>query len=61
MRLQDGETLVIGGLISKEEEKQFAKIPFLGDIPILGQLFQNRSSRTSNEEIMIFIKAQILQ
>ena len=61
VRLQDGETLVIGGLISKEEEKQFAKIPFLGDIPILGQLFQNRSSRTSNEEIMIFIKAQILQ
>lgn len=61
VRLGDGETLVIGGLISKEEEKQFAKVPFLGDIPVLGQLFRSRSTKVSDEEIMIFITAQILQ
>ena len=61
VRMLDGETLVIGGLISKEEEKQFSKIPFLGDIPVIGKLFQNNSTKTSEEEVMIFIKAWILQ
>lgn len=61
VRMLDGETLVIGGLISKDEEKQFSKIPFLGDIPVIGKLFQNNSTKTSEEEVMIFIKAWILQ
>ncbi len=60
VRLQDGETLIIGGLISKDEEKHFTKVPFLGDIPILGKLFQSSSHLESEDEIMIFIKAKIL-
>ena len=60
VRLKDGETLVIGGLISREEIKQLQKIPFLGDIPILGNLFKATSSKVTEEELTIFIKATIL-
>lgn len=60
VRLKDGETLVIGGLISREEIKQLQKIPFLGDIPILGNLFKANSSKVTEEELTIFIKATIL-
>ena len=60
VRLKDGETLVIGGLISREEIKQLQKIPFLGDIPILGNLFKATSSKVAEEELTIFIKATIL-
>ena len=60
VRLKDGETLVIGGLISREEVKQLQKIPFLGDIPILGNLFKATSSKVTEEELTIFIKATIL-
>lgn len=60
VRLKDGETLVIGGLISREEIKQLQKIPFFGDIPILGNLFKATSSKVTEEELTIFIKATIL-
>ena len=60
VRLKDGETLVIGGLISREEIKQLQKIPFLGDIPVLGHLFKATSSKVTEEELTIFIKATIL-
>lgn len=60
VRLKDGETLVIGGLISREEVKQLQKIPFLGDIPILGNFFKATSSKVTEEELTIFIKATIL-
>lgn len=60
VRLKDGETLVIGGLISREEIKQLQKLPFLGDIPILGNLFKATSSKVTEEELTIFIKATIL-
>ncbi|ORU01036.1 type II and III secretion system protein [Anaerovibrio sp. JC8] len=61
VRLKDGETLIIGGLISREEVKQLQKIPFLGDIPILGNFFKATSTKTTEEEITIFIKANILR
>lgn len=60
VRLKDGETLVIGGLISREEVKQLQKIPFLGDIPVLGNFFKATSSKVTEEELTIFIKATIL-
>ena len=41
VRLKDGQTMVIGGLIGSDEAKQMSKIPFLGDIPILGNLFKH--------------------
>ena len=59
VRLQDGETMVIGGLIGSEETRSLSKIPFLGDLPILGAFFRSVRTSKSESEIMIFLTAQI--
>lgn len=53
VRLKDGQTMVIGG----DEAKQMSKIPFLGDIPILGNLFKHIQKSKSDTEVMIFLTA----
>lgn len=60
VRLKDGETMVIGGLISSEEIKSMSKVPFLGDLPILGNLFKSVHSSVANSEIFIILKAKIV-
>ena len=57
VRLKDGQTMVIGGLIGSDEAKQMSKIPFLGDIPILGNLFKHMQKSKSDTEVMIFLTA----
>lgn len=58
VRLRDGETMVIGGLIGSDEAKQMSKIPFLGDIPVLGNLFKHVQKSKSDTEVMIFLTAR---
>ena len=54
VRMRNGETLVIGGLINEEEQKRLQKVPFLSNIPLLGELFKNRTTtKTKTEVIMI--------
>ena len=60
VRLCDGETMVIGGLIGSEESKTLSKVPFLGDLPVLGAFFRNLKRSHSESEIMIFLTAHIL-
>lgn len=57
VHLKDGQTMVIGGLIGSDEAKQMSKIPFLGDIPILGNLFKHIQKSKSDTEVMIFLTA----
>lgn len=57
VRLKDGQTMVIGGLIGSDEAKQMSKIPFLGDIPILSNLFKHIQKSKSDTEVMIFLTA----
>ena len=57
VRLKDGQTMVIGGLIGSDEAKQMSKVPFLGDIPILGNLFKHIQKSKSDTEVMIFLTA----
>lgn len=59
VRMLSGETLVIGGLINEEEQKSIQKIPFLSNIPILGELFKNRSSRKNKTEVLIILTPYI--
>ena len=60
VRLKDGETMVIGGLIDSDESRALSKIPFLGDLPVLGAFFRSvRTSRTETE-LMIFLTAHVL-
>ena len=58
VRLKDGETMVIGGLIGSDEARQMSKIPLLGDIPILGNLFKHIKKSKSDSEVMIFLTAR---
>lgn len=60
VRLKDGETMVIGGLIGSEEANSLRKIPFLGDLPILGAFFRNLKKSSSESELMIFLTAHVL-
>jgi type IV pilus assembly protein PilQ len=55
VRLRPGETIVLGGLIQSNEDIQVSKLPILGEIPILGRLFQNRSKTSTETELMIFL------
>ncbi len=59
VRLKDGETMVIGGLIGSEEARSMSKIPFLGDLPILGNFFRSIKNSKSESEIIIFLTAHI--
>ena len=59
--VRDGEPMVIGGLIGAEEEKSVSKIPFLGDLPILGALFRNYRKSKSESELVIFLTAHVLE
>jgi len=60
VRLKNGETMVIGGLIDSDESRSFSKIPFLGDIPILGAFFRSVRTSKTETELMIFLTAHVL-
>ena len=58
--VKDGETIVIGGLISDHMENTVNKIPLLGDIPVLGWLFRSKSVTRTRSELLIFVTPKIL-
>ena len=60
VRLKNGETMVIGGLIDSDESRSLAKIPFLGDIPVLGAFFRSVRTSKTETELMIFLTAHVL-
>lgn len=60
VRLRDGETMVIGGLIGSEDIKSLRKVPGLGDLPLLGALFRMTEKSKQTSEIMIFLTAHVL-
>jgi type II secretion system protein D len=58
--IPDGEIFVIGGLTRERKEKSVAKVPLLGDIPLLGKLFRQEASSKSASNLYIFLRAHIL-
>ena len=58
--VKNGEPMIIGGLIGAEDGKSVSKIPFLGDLPILGALFKNYKKNKSESELLIFLTAHVL-
>ena len=60
VRIKDGETLVIGGMIREEDQKTVQKIPILGDIPGLGMFFRSTVSSKTKEEMLIMITPKIV-
>ena len=59
--VEDGQTVVLGGLRKKEVSQQTNKIPLLGDLPILGALFRFEGEATTNSEIVVFITPRIVE
>ncbi|MGB9819820.1 MAG: type II secretion system protein GspD [Pseudothermotoga sp.] len=58
--INNGDTLVIGGLIRETQEQKYSKVPVLGDLPFIGQLFRTKSEDTDKRELVIFITAKVI-
>lgn len=59
--VQDNEMTVIGGLIKFRGQESKRKVPFLGDIPLLGYIFQSRSKSRTNNDLLLFIRPRVVQ
>lgn len=57
----DGEIVALGGLLDDNERRTIQKIPFLGDIPIIGELFKSRGKSRVKTNLMVFIRPTILK
>jgi pilus assembly protein CpaC len=53
--VKDGETIALSGLMSYSDDKEVSKVPFLGNIPILGELFKSRSFVDRKTELAIYV------
>ena len=57
----NGQTVVIGGLMQRDKSSTEQKIPILGDIPFLGNVFKRRVASNSREELLIFLTPYVIQ
>ncbi len=58
--VNDGQTVVLGGIYETERRESITKVPFLGDIPGVGNLFKSRSTTSNKAELLIFVTPKIL-
>jgi len=61
MLVDNGETLVLGGVFEHTQEFSKKQVPWLGDLPLLGRLFKSTSRRDNNNEPLIFVTPKILK
>ena len=59
--VRDGQTIVLGGLIDRQQDNSNRGVPFLSDLPLLGGLFGSQSRRTTETELFLFITPRILR
>lgn len=59
--VEDGGIIVLGGLIDDQANEQQSRVPFLGSIPLIGELFKTRSGSKSKRNLMVFIRPTILR
>ena len=60
LRVRDGQTLVISGIIRDSDRAQVSKVPILGDIPLLGRLFRRETKSRSRSELVVLVTPQLL-
>ncbi|MDU0352791.1 type IV pilus secretin PilQ family protein [Paraglaciecola aquimarina] len=58
--VDNGETIVLGGIFQQASSDEVAKVPFLGDIPLIGNLFKKTTERIEKRELLIFVTPKIL-
>lgn len=59
--VEDGQTVVLGGIYETERRETITKVPFLGDIPAIGALFRSKSQQNDKSELLIFVTPRILE
>ena len=60
IRLRDGQTLILSGIISENDRSLSSKVPILGDIPLLGALFRSQTDTKERSEVVVLVTPQIL-
>lgn len=60
VRVNNGETLVLGGIFDGDESSTVSKVPLLGDVPVFGNLFKTTTKKNSKTELIIFLTPRIL-
>lgn len=60
VRVNDGETVVIGGLTLDQDQRHNSKVPILGDLPLIGNLFRSTTRSTVHTELVIFVTPHIM-
>ncbi|MBD2485153.1 AMIN domain-containing protein [Planktothrix sp. FACHB-1365] len=60
IRLRDGQTLIVSGIIQEQERSNVSKIPLLGDLPIIGSLFRRTNKDNQRAEVIVLVTPQIL-
>ncbi|MBK5102633.1 MAG: type IV pilus secretin PilQ [Burkholderiales bacterium] len=58
--VENGGTVVIGGIFSQDERNTTTKVPFFGDLPVLGYLFKNNTKQDNKTELLVFITPRIV-
>ncbi len=61
VRMKDGETLVMSGLIDRKLSENVTKIPFLGDLPIIGAFFRNTVTDNDDNDLVIFVTPTVIE
>jgi pilus assembly protein CpaC len=60
VELSEGQSFAIGGLLDNRETQTFSKIPFIGDVPVLGKLFQSINKTKTNTELIVIVTPEIV-
>ena len=61
IRVRNGNTLILTGVLNTEDKETVSKFPFFGDIPLIGQFFRNTNTEQSKRELVILVTPQILE
>jgi type IV pilus assembly protein PilQ len=59
--VNDGQTVVLGGILETERRDAERKVPLLGDVPVLGRLFKTTTTSDNKDELLIFVTPKILR
>jgi len=59
--VENGETIVLGGVFERTKTENIERVPFFGDLPYVGFMFKQRSEKDDNKELLIFVTPKILK
>ena len=60
VRVPNGKTIVIGGLLRRKADDTTTKVPFLGDVPFLGAAFRHHAKTSGDRELMVFLTPHVI-